>query len=61
MKAISAKTTYPNTPESDCKPRVLHDVALDDGFTVQVMSADPIMAVNIVNDMIKNQQTMMLK
>lgn len=61
MKAISAKTTHRNTRESDLMARVLHDVRLSNGLTVQVMAIDPIDAINQVNEMIKNHVSMVLK
>lgn len=47
--AVSAKTTYPNTPESDRMPQVMHTVTMSDGRAVNVMAADPIDAINKAN------------
>lgn len=45
VRAVSAKTLLPNTPESDRKPIVPHRVTLSDGSTVEVMAADPLAAI----------------
>lgn len=60
MRAERAKTTYPNTPESDLQERVLHDVYLSNGLVTRVMAECPIDAINKVNEAIKNHQTIVL-
>jgi hypothetical protein len=46
---VSAKTTYPNTPETDKCLLVMHTVMMSDGSTVQLLAADPIDAINMVH------------
>jgi hypothetical protein len=60
MRAERAKTTYPNTPESDLQERVLHDVYLSNGLVTRVMATDPIDAIKLVNKAIDNHDTMVL-
>ena len=49
VRAVSARTTNPNTSESDRQPRVWHTVTLNDGTTRTVLASDPIEAINTVN------------
>ena len=53
MRAVSAKTVYPNTPETDCQRFVLHEVTLSDGSKRKIMAEDPIDAINKVNKELK--------
>lgn len=48
-RAVSAHTTYPNTPETDARLTVLHTVKMVDGTTETVMATDPIDAINKFN------------
>lgn len=61
MNAISAKVSFPNTPESDRRERVLHDVTLSNGLVSRMMATDPIDAIDRVNFAIKNHITLQLK
>lgn len=54
MRAVSAHTTHPNTPETDMQERVIHTVTLSDGSTRYVWAVDPIDAINLVNKELKN-------
>ena len=58
MKVLSAKTTNPNTAETDLLPKVWHtvQVQLDGGEIreIQCMAADPIDAMNIVRETMVN-------
>jgi hypothetical protein len=49
MRAVSAHTTYPNTPESDGLPAVLHTVTDDKGKLHYVLAACPVIAIDIFN------------
>jgi hypothetical protein len=49
LRAVSAGTKHPNTPESDLLPEVEHEVTLSDGSTRTVMAACPMDAINKVN------------
>lgn len=55
MKPISAHTSYPNTPESDQLPEVLHDVCVEvQGGTheiVRLMAVCPMDAIERVREM----------
>lgn len=53
MRAVSAKTVNPNTPESDLQRFVLHEVTLSDGSKRRIMAEDPIDAINKVNKELK--------
>lgn len=44
-RAKSAHTKYPNTPETDLLPEVMHVVELSDGGKVELMAADPLDAM----------------
>lgn len=61
MRAVSAKTTYPNTPESDLQGLVCHTVTLDNGLKVRIYAKCPISAINLINDNIDKQVTMVLE
>lgn len=61
MRAVSAKVSQPNTPESDLRRLVLHTVTLSNGLQTELMATDPIDAIDRVNRAIKNQVTMVLK
>lgn len=61
MRAERAKTTYPNTLESDLQECVLHDVTLSNGLITRTMATDPIDAIDRVNVAIKNHITLQLK
>ena len=60
MNAVSAKTSFPNTPESDLREHVLHDVTLSNGLITRTMATDPIDAIDRVNVAIKNHLTLQL-
>lgn len=49
MRAVSARTTYPNTPESDLRERVLHTVTLSDGSSITVYARCPMDAIDVAN------------
>ncbi len=52
MRVLSAYTSFPNTPETDKQPLVMHDVILrDEVKPVRVMASDPIGAIDKVNAM----------
>lgn len=53
IRAISAKTVYPNTPETDRQRFVLHEVLLTNGVKKKIMAEDPISAINKVNKELK--------
>jgi hypothetical protein len=61
MRAISAYTTYPNTPESDKQRLVMHTVTFANGLRVKLLAECPMHAIEIANDNIKNGYTMVLE
>ena len=60
MRALRAKTTFPNTPESDLQECVLHDVYMSNGLVTRMMATDPMDAIAKVNKAIDNHETMVL-
>ena len=44
---ISARTEHPNTPESDCQPRVWHIVTDDNGDEHHLYAKDPMDAIEM--------------
>lgn len=53
-RAISARTTYPNSPETDQQQRVWHTVLVDFGrvkINLLHYSSDPMTAIQEVNAM----------
>lgn len=58
-QVISASTTYPNTPETDLLPRVMHTVSYTDGQQVkemQVNATDPLDALDIVRRLLRSRE-----
>lgn len=54
IRIVSAHTVYPNTPETDLMPQVLHQVGVNVNGThleVRLMARDPLDAGDIVRDM----------
>jgi hypothetical protein len=49
VRAIAARTTNPNTPESDQQTMVLHTVTMSDGTERRVYATDPMAAIAKVN------------
>ena len=52
IKAISARVSQPNTPETDAMEIVWHTVTLSDGRELRVLAMDPIDAINKANKLL---------
>lgn len=55
LRAFTAHTKFPNTPESDKQPTVLHVVFLSDGSTREIMATDPPDAIEKMNELIVSE------
>jgi hypothetical protein len=49
IRAVSARTSKSNTPESDAQPRVWHTVTDNAGKTHEVYARDPMDAIDMFN------------
>jgi hypothetical protein len=54
VRAVSAHTTNPNTPESDNQPRVWHTVTDSEGKEHQVYASDPMDAIDMLNQRLRS-------
>jgi hypothetical protein len=54
LKAVSSYASQPSTPETDAMTRIMHTVRLSDGSERQVISTDPLTAIDQVDILLGN-------